>query len=240
MTRRRNIAAICFDKDGTLFHFSATWDHWAGGVIDALATDASGRRDEGRRDALAAAARYDLAGRTFLPDSPIIAGTNRQAAECIAAVLPERDVDDIEFYLMQSALDAPVQEAVPLDPYLAGLTEQGFRLGVVTNDTEAGVLAHLGAVGVTGRFDFIAGFDSGHGAKPEPEPLLAFAAAVDVPPDRVVMVGDSTHDLLSGRRAGMVCVGVLTGPAKRAELLPYADVVLDDIGALPGWLAAPE
>jgi len=108
----------------------------------------------------------------------------------------------------------------------------------MTNDTEYGARAHLGAAGVLERFDFIAGFDSGHGAKPAPGPLLAFARAVSVAPDRVVMVGDSTHDLIAGRRAGMACIGVLTGTALAEDLAPFADAVLPDIGHLPGWLAA--
>jgi phosphoglycolate phosphatase len=52
------------------------------------------------------------------------------------------------------------------------------------------------------------------------------------------MVGDSTHDLQAGRAAGMRCVGVLTGMAPRDVLAPHADVVLENIGALPDWLAA--
>jgi phosphoglycolate phosphatase len=51
-----------------------------------------------------------------------------------------------------------------------------------------------------------------------------------------VMVGDSLHDLVAGRAAGMQTVGVLTGPACRAELAPCADAVLPDIGHLTEWL----
>ena len=47
------------------------------------------------------------------------------------------------------------------------------------------------------------------------------------------MIGDSTHDLDSGRAAGMTTIAVLTGLASRADLAPHADVVLDDIAALP-------
>ena len=57
-----------------------------------------------------------------------------------------------------------------------------------------------------------------------------------LPPERIAMVGDSTHDLLAGRAAGMMTVGVLTGLATTTDLSPHADVVLPDIGHLPGWL----
>ena len=57
-------------------------------------------------------------------------------------------------------------------------------------------------------------------------------------PAQIVMVGDSRHDLVAGRAAGMACVAVLTGMADQATLAPYADAVLPDITALPAWIAA--
>jgi phosphoglycolate phosphatase len=66
---------------------------------------------------------------------------------------------------------------------------------------------------------------------------LGFADALGLDPARVVMVGDSLHDLHAGAAAGMATVAVLTGLAIEAELSPHADVVLPDIGHLPGWLA---
>ncbi|MEM7090648.1 MAG: HAD-IA family hydrolase, partial [Pseudomonadota bacterium] len=91
--------------------------------------------------------------------------------------------------------------------------------------------------GIREHFDFIAGYDSGHGFKPGPGQLLAFAAHVGVDPSRVAMVGDSLHDLQAGRAAGMVTIGVLTGLAGADVLAPMADVVLPDIGHIPGWLS---
>ena len=108
----------------------------------------------------------------------------------------------------------------------------------MTNDSESVARAHLRAAGIEGMFDFVAGADSGHGAKPSPGPLLAFATAMGHAPDRVVMVGDSLHDLAAGRAAGMWTAGVLTGMADADTLAPMADVVLPDIGHLPDWLSA--
>lgn len=225
--------AVLFDKDGTLFDFHATWSHWAHGMLHDLAAG-----DGGLAARLAATIDYDLAARRFRPTSPVVAGTNHEAAECLARALPGRSLAAIEEHLRLSAASAPLAPAVPLGPYLDGLRGRGLRLGVMTNDTEYGARAHLGAAGVLERFDFVAGFDSGFGAKPAPAPLLAFARAVNVAPARVVMVGDSPHDLIAGRRAGMACVGVLTGAVAAEGLAPLADAVLPDIGHLPGWLGA--
>ena len=226
------VDGILFDKDGTLFDFRATWDVWVAGVIGTLSGG-----DAGVARALAAAARYDLDARRFAPDSPVIAGTNREAAELLCTVLPGREVAEVERYLAREAAAAPLAPAVPLAPLLGGLVARGLRLGVMTNDTEQGARAHLESAGVSGHFDFVAGFDSGHGAKPDPGPLLAFAAAAALAPGRVVMVGDSTHDLVAGRAAGMQTIGVLTGPAEADELAPWADAVLPDIGHLAAWVA---
>lgn len=227
------VDGLLFDKDGTLFDFGATWNTWAGTMIVDMSDG-----DEALALRIADELDYDLAGRTFLPHSAIIAGTNRDAAEAVARAVPDRDVAELESTLMHAASIAPLMEAVPLAPYLDGLAAQGLRLGVMTNDTEFAARAHLGSVGVEERFDLILGFDSGFGAKPDPGPLLAFSDRFDLAPERVAMVGDSTHDLIAGQRAGMQTIAVLTGMATEAELAPYADAVFPDIGHITGWLDA--
>ena len=225
------VDGILFDKDGTLFDFGATWNTWAAGMILEFA---AGDREMAER--IAAELDFDLASESFLPESAIIAGTNREAAEAVARAVPGLDVGEVEVRLMHAAADAPLAPAVALAPFLDGLVGLGLRLGVMTNDTEYAARAHLGEAGVAEKFDFIAGFDSGHGAKPAPGPLLAFADAVQIDPARVAMVGDSTHDLIAGRAAGMQTIAVLTGMAQAEELAPYADVVFPDIGHIAGWL----
>ncbi|MFY0679389.1 MAG: HAD family hydrolase [Thalassovita sp.] len=226
-----HIKGLLFDKDGTLFDFRATWDVWAGRLLRDLS-----QGDLPLEQALAEAISYDHAAQKFLADSPVIAGTNREAAELLVQKLPDHDVDALDLFLAQSAATAPLAPAVPLAPFLTALRAQGLSLGVMTNDTEHGALAHLKTAGVVELFDFIAGADSGFGAKPDPDPLLAFASKQGLSPETVAMVGDSTHDLLAGRRAGMRTIGVLTGIAKRADLTDLADVVLPDIGHIPAWL----
>lgn len=224
---------IIFDKDGTLFDFRATWNVWAADVIAELA-----QANKAQARAIAQALHFDLDSQTFRPTSPVIAGTLAEVTALIAPHLPHWHPADLEAWLDATAQDAPLAPAVPLDPLLTGLRARGLRLGVMTNDSAAGARAHLGAAGVTHLFDMITGFDSGWGGKPDPAPLLAFATATGLPAARIVMVGDSTHDLIAGRRAGMQTVAVLTGMATADDLAPHADAVLPDIGHLPGWLAA--
>src|SRR5690606_14940041 len=119
-------------------------------------------------------------------------GTPAEVAQALIPHMPETDLGKLIAVLNQEAEAAPQIETVPLGAFLDGLRAKGLRLGVCTNDGEAPARAHLDAAGVTERFDFICGFDSGHGSKPAPDPLLAFSSAMGLVPGRVVMVCDST------------------------------------------------
>lgn len=227
------IAGLAFDKDGTLFDFRRTWGDWARRVLVHLAGH-SGVPPE----RLGAAIGFDPRTGAYAPDSLVIAHTPPEIAAHLAPHLPGWDIAALVALFDDFAADVPLVEAVPLVPLFDALRARGLRIGLVTNDSAAAAGAHLAQAGLRGHFDFLAGFDSGHGMKPDPGPLLAFAAAAGLAPEQVAMVGDSRHDLIAGRAAGMRTIAVLTGIAEAAELAPHADVVLPDIGAIPAWLDA--
>jgi phosphoglycolate phosphatase len=167
----------------------------------------------------------------------IVAATVVESADVLISAMPRgTDRGRVIDIMLRLAETAPQIEAVPLVPLFDGLRARGLALGVATNDGEAPARVHLERAGVLGHVDFLAGYDSGHGAKPGPGQLHAFCAVAGLSPEAVVMVGDSRHDLTAGRAAGMRTVGVLTGLATAADLAGEATVVLDHIGHLPGWL----
>lgn len=228
MTR---IAGLLFDKDGTLFDFHATWGAWAAGLMMELAGG-----DAARAETLGRAVGYDMAERRFQPDSVAVAGTPEDIGAALLTLLPGASPAGLMARMNALAATAPMAPVAPLAPLLQALRARGLRLGVASNDSEAATRGHLAASGVAGCFDFIAGYDSGHGEKPGPGMALAYARACGLPPAQVVMVGDSPHDMLAGRAAGMRTVAVLTGLAARADLAPLAEAVLPDVGHLPVWL----
>lgn len=225
------IDGLLFDKDGTLFDFRISWGRWAQGFLAQIARDPAHARRLGQ------AIGFDLETGSFAPDSPVIAATAADIAAALVTELPGVSVAELTDRIDASAGQSPMSEAVPLRPLLSALRARGLRLGVATNDSEAPARQHLAHHGITDCFDFISGYDSGHGAKPGPGMCLAFARALGLDPARVAMVGDSRHDLEAGRAAGMRVVAVLTGVARREDLAPHADVVLADIGAIPDWLS---
>lgn len=224
------IDGVIFDKDGTLFDFRRSWGAWAARVLAALA------RDDNHARILAQAIGYNLDSGDFSPDSPVIAGTPQEIAAELLPHLTWLSHQALTNRLNALAVNAPMIEAVPLAPLLTDLRARGLRIGLATNDSEGPARSHLASHGIAALFDFIAGCDSGHGGKPAPGMLLAFARQMHLAPARIIMVGDSRHDLTAGRAAGMRTVAVLTGIAKAPDLAPYADVVLPDIGTLGHWI----
>jgi phosphoglycolate phosphatase len=229
MTRFKGIV---FDKDGTLFDFQATWGAWCRDMIEA---ESAG--DPILVDQIAEVLGYDLAAGRFRPDS-VIASPTEVLADSLLPLLAGTTKDELVTRMDARAAQASPVQAAPLGDLLERLGEMGLRLGVATNDVETPARAHLRAAGIETTFDFIACYDSGWGAKPDAGQLLAFAEATGLDPADCVMVGDSLHDLTAAKAAGMTGVGVLTGLADRATLAPAADVVLESIADLPGWIAA--
>lgn len=223
------IQGAVFDKDGTLFDFDATWGGWAFGLFSDLA---GGDMAEASR--LGDALGFDMRARRFAPDSPIIAGSSGEIADILAPLLPAKWTrESFLEHAGRTAKMAPVAEITPLKPLLSSLSGMGMRLGVATNDSEATALSQISRASLDGAFDFVAGYDSGFGAKPGPGMLGAFCEATGLDPGGCAMVGDSLHDIQAGRAAGMRTVLVLTGPGDQDEARREADFTIPDISHLP-------
>ncbi len=219
------IRGIIFDKDGTLFEFGASWNEWAKTFLLSLTED-----DLVKATHLGAVIGFDVQRAEFHPSSPVIAGTPDEIAALLLPHVDNHSLLSLVSRMNDAAAQTPMCEVVPLAAFLARLSQAGIALGVATNDAEFPAREHLMSAGVLEQFEFIAGSDSGYGAKPAPGQLLAFLNATELSADQTVMVGDSRHDLSAGRAAGMKTIGVLTGVAAAEDLADLADVVVPDIG----------
>jgi len=222
--------AILFDKDGTLFDFTASWAATSADILHRLADG-----DAVRLAAMAQAGGFDLDTNTFHEDSIIIAGTAAELFDMLATSgnLPLAHVRRVTDAVVSSAQMAPVEGLLPA---LETLQAAGAKLGVVTNDSEAAALQHLRSTGILNHFEAVVGYDSGYTPKPDPGSCLGAAKRLGIPSERCIMVGDSTHDLEAGAAAGMTCLAVLTGIARTPALSPLADAVLPSVAEIPRWL----
>lgn len=229
----RGIAGVLFDKDGVLVDFHATWGPATERTIRHVATG------EAQARALAGAIDFDLDTRLFAPESPFIAGTGADTMRAWAPIVG----NDAALWRriarrMTEEGAACVAAAPEASTALHALRSAGLPLGIATNDQEDSARAQMEKLGLSGLFETISGSDSGHGAKPGPGMILAFAAHLDVPPARILMVGDSTHDLHAARAAGAVAVAIGTGPATLESLAPHADHAIGTLEGLPPLVTA--
>jgi len=233
---RMNYRGIVFDKDGTLLDFNRTWLP----VYLHAACEFAGS-DPALAAELLSCNGFDPKRNRFLGGSLLAAGNNHQIADAWAQQL--RQPDQVEFislrlneiFQVQGALQATA--VAGLAHTLRQLKGSGYRLGVATADSHQGIINTLQSFDVLDDFDFLAGYDSGHGVKPEAGMVLAFCEQTGLSSEQVVVVGDNRHDIEMGRNAKAgLCVGVLTGTSERTDLETIADIVLDDISQLPAHL----
>lgn len=121
-------------------------------------------------------------------------------------------------------------------PLLDALKARGYRLAVATGKSRRGLDDVLHRVELKGVFDGSRTADETAG-KPDPRMLHELMAQFDVAPGRVLMVGDTTHDLQMAVNAGCPSVGVSYGahdPAAFRALAPK--YVAHSVPALHDWL----
>jgi len=122
-------------------------------------------------------------------------------------------------------------------PLLVALKQRGHMLAVATGKSRRGLDEALESVELRGVFDASRTADETAG-KPDPLMLNELAADLGVPHARILMIGDTTHDLLMARNAGCASVGVSYGahtPEAFGELGPLH--VAHSVADLTAWLA---
>ena len=229
------IEALLFDKDGTLIDFDATFGPATFKVIETLA-----QQDEKIMLAMANAAEFDLNSTAITRSSFLLAGSLEDIGKGWFDWAQENEaLSDFVARIDNLYVRYSLETVAPfefLGTTLKNLAQRGLLLGVGTNDSEAGAKAHLEKINAIQQFQFVAGYDSGHGAKPAPGMVLAFADSVGVPIESVAMVGDTLHDCMAGRAAGAITIGVTSGQTAPEVLRPFADYILDDISQIPALL----
>ncbi|CTQ54450.1 Phosphoglycolate phosphatase, chromosomal [Roseibium album] len=225
--------AILFDKDGTLFGFTDTWAYFCDRMFDALAGD-----NELLKDQLAHVCGFDRKNKKFETGSLIVNASADEVNEAWWKLLPGRSLQEIVDLNHEIYDHLPAVPTCDLVKVLSELRQLDFKLGVATNDYEAGAVAQLQEASAMTLFDFVCGSDSGFGRKPEAGMVHGFCERFDINPAQVIFVGDSTHDMDCARNADVgLSVAVLTGPATEAQLTGHADIVLPSIESLPDYLA---
>lgn len=119
---------------------------------------------------------------------------------------------------------------------LRDLKSRNHWLAVATGKTRRGLDDALRHAELAGVFDTSRTADE-TASKPDPLMLHELMMELDVPPERVLMVGDTTHDLLMAANAGVASVGVSFGAHDHAAFEAHAPLyVAHSTAQLHQWL----
>jgi phosphoglycolate phosphatase len=224
------IRGILFDKDGTLIDYAASW-----GPVNLKAALLAAGGDAALAAGLLTAGGCDTATGVAGPDTVLAAGNTVEIAACWVAAGARLGLADLirtldTLFSESATLAVPVTDLPVLLRRLAG---RGFKLGIASSDNERSIRLAAAYLGIDGFLDFVVGYDSGAGHKPDPGMVHAFCRATGLLPGEIAMVGDNTHDLAMGRAAGVgLTIGVLTGTGTAASLAAFADHCLASIELL--------
>jgi len=214
----RQFDLIAFDWDGTLFDSTAIIVR----CIQRAVVDVGGRQPSDQAAAYVIGLGLMQALAHAAPDVP-------------PEKYPELGARYKHHYLAHQNDISLFAGVVPL---LADLKARNHWLAVATGKSRRGLDEALQAVELRGMFDSSRTADETAG-KPHPLMLQELMQEFGVEPHRVLMIGDTTHDLQMALNAGCASVGVSYGahePDAFAALGPLH--VAHSVAELHAWLRA--
>ena len=116
------------------------------------------------------------------------------------------------------------------------LAAAGHYLAVATGKTRKGLDRAFAVSGLGSRFHASRCADECH-SKPHPQMLEELMDELAVAPEAMLMIGDTTHDLLMAKNAGVAALGVTYGAHSRAALEAESPLYCAaDVAQLAAWL----
>jgi phosphoglycolate phosphatase len=133
--------------------------------------------------------------------------------------------------------DATLKMFEGIPELLAGLDAAGVALAVATGKSRVGLNRALVQTGLSPRFVATRCADEG-APKPDPWMLRDLGAELQIDPARMLMIGDTTHDVGMAQAAGADSVAVTYGAHDPGALQASAPgAVVATVAELADWLA---
>ena len=229
------IRSLVFDKDGVILDMAGTWLPVARRVADyTVSRQPEDDRRVTRAELLAAVGVDDATG-AIDPRGMFAAEPFVRVRTTWQAMLPPDMIDLNEDHEYRSEVRRMAQEMThgsvvakgDVETPLRRLAAAGFRIAMLTNDSESSARRNMAELGIEDLFDPIIGVDSGHGPKPEPHGLLHILERHGTTPDQALMIGDTGADYgaaVNAAVAGFICIS--DDPNQRPDdNVPVANVI---------------
>ncbi|TDV70488.1 HAD-IA family hydrolase [Pseudomonas sp. LP_7_YM] len=216
---RPDYELLVFDWDGTL-------------------SDSIGRIVDAMRQAA------DLARRPVRDDRAIKGIIGLGLPEAIRTLYPDITANDLIDFRQHYADSYMAMDAEPSRLFegvlesLEAFRAEGYRMAVATGKARRGLDRVLKAHGWLDYFDATRAADE-TASKPDPLMLNEILQQCGVAPQKALMIGDASFDLLMARNAGMDSVAVGYGAQALSSLLQYEPrLAIEHFSELRTWLGA--
>lgn len=227
MSAPRRFELLVFDWDGTLFDSTAL-------IVQALRAACADLGEPGPSPAQA----------SHVIGLGLHEALRRVAPGLAPARVPEL-VDRYRVHYLARQQELSLFEGTVA--MLRGLRQRGHALAIATGKSRRGldeVLARpaapeAGEPAALGSFFHASRTADETRSKPHPQMLLELLDELQVPPERTLMIGDTTHDLQLAANAGTAALAVAYGAHPPEQLDDHAPLaVLPSPAALDAWLRA--
>jgi HAD superfamily hydrolase (TIGR01549 family) len=112
---------------------------------------------------------------------------------------------------------------------ISAFRKKDIKVGIFSRTTRSVVETAIEKFGL-GPFDIILAREDTVKTKPSPEPVELALSNLSIKPKHCLVVGDHPYDVISGREAGALTAGVLTGLSGKKDLLEAgSDYIFHDL-----------
>ena len=206
------IKGILFDKDGTLVEFQHTWHLIMDSVFQRMAKDF--RLDDSAIRSLQTLSGYTVEG--FVQESMIQYLSTREIVGKWIDVLGQRGYTAVSGKRLLSVFEETSLKITSPEILLPGVKEtlnylsgNNYILGVATADTTASAVAGLRRTDLLHYFSYIGSDDGLIKPKPYPDMAELFCRRFEFSNSELLIVGDSTSDMLFAENAGAAFAGII-------------------------------
>jgi phosphoglycolate phosphatase len=231
--------AIIFDKDGTLIDFNFMWGGWATYLADEI-TSVCGKQVH---EALYLALGYDIQNKKVLANGMLASNTMENLFQKTIMVIQSLGfgTKNSEQIVKETwHIPDPVLLAKPftnLYDLFQEINSQGIKIAIATADDRVPTESFIQAFDIEQFIETIVCANDGIPSKPNGDMALEISKRINIPPQNIMVIGDTVSDLKMARSAGAgLAVGVLSGVSNTQDLLPHADLLIESIEELPVYL----
>ena len=229
-----SIAAIIFDKDGTLEDSQAFWHQLGIKRVSLIETRISGIKESLLRV-------FGIDNNTFNSTGLMAVGSSEENLIAAAAYIAETGISWSEAkHIARDAFAEAARylsktpESAPLFPEtretIISLANAGLKLGIISADSTPGVESFVVDHHLEEYIQLTMGTDRGI-YKPDPRLFIEACQILNVKPSETLMVGDSQVDIDMAVSAGAAAT---IGICRNSNTIPVAsaDIILTDLSEI--------